>query len=633
MLYSGLTLYLPLNLNKRNVLKVYIIMLYSGLTLYLLSLSASSVSLLFLSLFPALMDSPPSSPLLGGGGGGGRGEGVIAADEGGKEEEEEEKEGEEKKEAKEREGEGERTESKKPAQKVAFSGVRQDDSGSETEAEEEREEEGEGEGKGKGEEEREKQDFEYEDTVPYPMDDPCLHDDDGGSSEGAGPFDGHHDNKNDESTLPYDIENENNKQESKQQDGSGKQETQTSKTGSADEREQGATDDVDGVAPSNDQTLSYEVDTETDGESDTEVRSKVESAAPRNLATDESHTADIPSTSSITQSHREMLALRNTEDKNASSPVIKSDDESRDESELEEQPVPVTTTTEFVTRGTRSKQKTLVIEMVRGGRRGRGRGRGRGRTTPAVRHASVDTDSTEEKVEAAATEAAKGKRGRERGRGKKATPLLQTVDTIINESVEESVRERGRRRKGKREGERRAEFLLESSEEQTTSDPASGADSAVEEKDDKNLSSTTLPPPTSAVSVVRRIVEGMTLKSEESRFPVTDVAPATVAMETVESLGDGGVDGHVTQAEGSCDPKLSPPTSSHGSTCDVRDNQSDRESVTSSGTPSVEGRERGRGRGKGRVKKPATPRATNTPKLQTRGNTEVYLTPPEPLKK
>ena len=115
----------------------------------------------------------------------------------------------------------------------------------------------------------------------------------------------------------------------------------------------------------------------------------------------------------------------------------------------------------------------------------------------------------------------------------------------------------------------------------------------------------------------------MTLKSEASHFRETDVAPATVAMETVESLGDGGVDGHVTKAKGSCDPKLSPPASSHGSTCDVRDDQSDRKSVTSSSTPSVEGRERGRGRGKGRVKKPATPRATNTPKLQTRGNTKT----------
>ena len=56
---------------------------------------------------------------------------------------------------------------------------------------------------------------------------------------------------------------------------------------------------------------------------------------------------------------------------------------------------------------------------------------------------------------------------------------------------------------------------------------------------------------------------------------------------------------------------------------DVRDDQSDRGSVRSSGTPSVDGggrkRGRGRGRGKARVKKPATPQASNTPRMQTRG--------------
>ena len=119
-------------------------------------------------------------------------------------------------------------------------------------------------------------------------------------------------------------------------------------------------------------------------------------------------------------------------------------------------------------------------------------------------------------------------------------------------------------------------------------------------------------PPSSSVSVVRRIVEGMTLKSEDTRLREQRTHfPATIDMATVESPDvtspSGSGDGHVTRGQGSHDPPRASP--SYGATCGSRDDQSDRESITSSsGTPSVvEGGERGRrgrgrGKGKGRVR-------------------------------
>ena len=221
----------------------------------------------------------------------------------------------------------------------------------------------------------------------------------------------------------------------------------------------------------------------------------------------------------------------------------------------------VTTVThqQLVTRVTNSKQKTLESEMVR-----------------------------------------------EKGRG---TPL--PLDLAGSERSEDLLpREKGKKRGGRGKGRGRAQYLCESSKEQTvtTDDPSEGGFAAEKREEEKKDSSPALshPPPTTALSMV---------VSEERFLREKSGTSGTFAMETIESPNidsPGAGDDHVIEAERSRDRKFSSPPS-RGSTYDV---QSD---CGSSGTPSVVDRERGRGRK--RVKTPATPhmKITATPKLLTRG--------------
>ena len=537
-----------------------------------------------------------------------------------------------------------------------------EDSGSETEVENEGE--GGGEGGGEGEEGREGEggstkegDFEVEKTVAYGLDDSESHDE-GESSAKDGPFE----DCTNGATVAYDLgdlddeESEDDKQqESKQrQDGSGDESEESEcvvKSKNDPHRPTGhhGNDDTScpvgqasssrGVAISDDQTLAYTVDTETEEESDTDVRSKYNQTVTRNAKKKGSPAGGM-----------------------GDAPSIKPDNELKAEGDLDEDPVPVATATAV----TRSKQKTLVGMITERGRergRGRGRGRGKGRVTPSQTSIRSSTRRKNEESDNATSELSPSA-----SRPEVAMATVVLDDKSVGDGGVSSTddggnvdagraktsggRGRGRGRGGRKGGRKgrtvskRAQLIADSADQST--DIAS-EESAPEAGGRGGVASP--PPPPNTVSMVRRVIEGMTLKSEESRLRGRSrhAPSATVDMSSVESpdIGSsrvpGSHDDHVTKAEElrdpvdrSCEshvtdvttPTLVASSPSYGAVCESRDDQSDHGSVTSSaGTPSMDrGRGRGRGKGKGRAKRVNTPRSKPvTPTLKSGGTISVLF--------